>query len=438
MHLSPTRRTSPYAELIAEDFCSDGERSSTDDHIEQYTHRESKTMRHSSPSRASSYTRCTVTAPSIALNIILMTAMIYLLSSPTSVSLSLSSDGSVVSEKIQSSSLRSSSTDKSDEKNKITHISLLGERNSGTTWTHAHLQDCFGDALPVRNRLTRHKHWFQDDTAALRQAVSRTENEAESFAKKGKTLVIAQFRDPIYWVDAMRRKPHHSPMHYGFSKSQWKDFVETPWTLSARPERDQAHVDHFTRNYNATHAIFHPPCHEGFLPHQMMTCLRSPWAVINQEEADENGDLHGEINNTAFEEYFEKHQPLRKKAPKFSGYQPRYEHHPITGEPYKTLLELRRDKIYNFVQHVATWDWTSDEVRVERYENLVANGTTSLIKYVEQQTGLTAKCDPYPPQPNRTVHNPFNSDSDEVAFLEFMHEHLDWEAEALIGYYPMN
>lgn len=376
-----------------------------------------------------------VAVASLTLNVVLMTTTIYVLSSARSGSLTILNDGSIGKESVKNASTQPLLLESEIEyPNKVSQISLLGERNSGTTWTHAHLEECFGHAIIVKNRLTRHKHWFQHDEVALRQKLLGD----DSSRSPGKTLVIAQFRDPIYWVDAMRRKPHHSPMHYGFEKSQWREFIETPWTLPVRPESDEAYIEEFTLKYNATRAVFHPPCHEGFLPHQMMTCLRSPWAIGNTPNLEDEGDNNEQTNKTAYSNYFKIHHPLKKSWPSFSGDKPRYEHHPITGKPYGTLLELRRDKIFNFVQHVQTWDWTTDHVRVERYEDLVANGTLELIKYVEKQTGLEAKCTPFPPQPNRTVHNPWNSDDDEVAYLDYMHKHVDWDAEALIGYFPLN
>ncbi len=75
--------------------------------------------------------------------------------------------------------------------NNIKAISILGERNSGTTWIYEHLGECFNHSIPVRRRLTRYKHWFQDERVG-----SVTED----------TLVISMFRNPFEWVEGMRKK----------------------------------------------------------------------------------------------------------------------------------------------------------------------------------------------------------------------------------------
>jgi len=56
-----------------------------------------------------------------------------------------------------------------------------------------HLNECFNHALPVGRRLTRYKHWFQDENVATGRIVDET-------------LVIAMFRNPFEWVEAMRKR----------------------------------------------------------------------------------------------------------------------------------------------------------------------------------------------------------------------------------------
>ncbi len=55
-----------------------------------------------------------------------------------------------------------------------------------------HLGLCFNHSIPVRRRLKRYKHWFQDETLP-----------SESFQG---ALVLAMFRNPFDWVEAMRKK----------------------------------------------------------------------------------------------------------------------------------------------------------------------------------------------------------------------------------------
>ena len=55
-----------------------------------------------------------------------------------------------------------------------------------------HLNKCFNHSIPIKRRLTRYKHWFQD------------ENVDEKIVNG--TLVLAMFRNPFEWIEAMRKK----------------------------------------------------------------------------------------------------------------------------------------------------------------------------------------------------------------------------------------
>ena len=268
----------------------------------------------------------------------------------------------------------------------VKKISLLGERNSGTRWTSSHLMECFGSQVEVDYRLVRHKHWFQHDVVPG--------------VRVNRTLVIAQFRDPIYWVDAMRRKPHHAPMHHN---KKWSTFVKIPWTLPKRPAQDEQFVQDLANNRSLyeTH-----PCHENFEPHQIIACLRYPFPSKKE-----------------YTEYFQDSRLL----PSFSGQLPRYElKDDGSGDHYNNILEMRADKIRNFLS-IKDWDWI-EEVYVVQYEKLVKQGTAALIAYIEDVTGLKAQCTPTPPQQDRPS-SALNSD-----FVNWMNKHVDWEAEKMIGY----
>lgn len=55
-----------------------------------------------------------------------------------------------------------------------------------------HLNQCFNHTIPIKRRLTRYKHWFQDKNVG-EQVVNGT-------------LTIAIFRNPFEWVEGMRKK----------------------------------------------------------------------------------------------------------------------------------------------------------------------------------------------------------------------------------------
>jgi len=250
---------------------------------------------------------------------------------------------------------------------KVKEISVIGERNSGTTWIWNELTTCFNNTVKVKRRLTRYKHWFQ----------------YEDGKKHPATLVLAIFRDPYYWIAAMRKKPHHAPMHLHLD---WKTFVTKQWTMP-RVGKDLEMV-------NQTGRI----CQQEFYFHEVVSCNDRPYP-----------DGH-----------------FKDKKPGYSGHQPFYEmKNDGSGKPYDNILDLRRDKIINFLE-VANWTWV-EKFWILRYEDLLKTGTANLIKQIENLTGVKARCVPSSPQ-NRTQRS-LQSD-----FLSYLNEHVDWNTEHLIGY----
>lgn len=77
------------------------------------------------------------------------------------------------------------------------------------------------------------KHWFQDDD--IRKV------------PKESAVVVAMFRDPYDWVEAMRVEPHHAHSHIIMAQSifkkersweslEWKEFVTKPWIGKANTD----------------------------------------------------------------------------------------------------------------------------------------------------------------------------------------------------------
>jgi len=244
-------------------------------------------------------------------------------------------------------------------------IHLIGERHSGTNWMTNHLTDCFGKQTRVIDRLSRYKHWFQE------------ENEAKLMPPGSDMIVVAQFRNPYSWVEALRHIPYHMPLHRDLD---WHTFVTKPYTmprfgldLEADPKDPCVGAD----NYTWPEII---PCHQDH--------------YMGQREF------------------------------------PIYElNHDKSGTPYPSVIDLRADKIKNFLE-------VKDYERVKffravRYEAMVQGGTEWLIREIEQATGLTADCTPFPPAPLRMR----GLDDD---YLDWIRGHMDWETEKLIGYHPDN
>ena len=258
----------------------------------------------------------------------------------------------------------------------IKSINLIGERHSGTKWITSHLKDCFGEQILVQNRYTRFKHWFQYD-----DDISKDE---ENYHPTNSSLVVSIFRDPYDWVDAMIRKPYHSPNHFDL---EWKEFVTTPWTIGYRWRGDEDIIRTGTQD-NAT-------CMHRFSFNEIIPCSELD---RNMNNITRNGNKVGVV----------------------------YElNHDGSGKAYGSILELRRDKVKNFL-NVAKFDGVASFIPV-RYEELVSRGTRELIGQIENITGIHAKCKVAPPGEPRTKVLDYD-------YMQWMSEHIDWEVENLIGY----
>ena len=111
---------------------------------------------------------------------------------------------------------------------------------------------------------------------------------------------------------------------------------------------------------------------------------------------------------------------------RYSEHQPFYEmRNDQSGEPYKNVLELRSAKIDNFL---STRDYKGiHDLWVIQYEQLLNNGTASIISQLEEVTGVKARCCPSPPQ-NRKRRQI------DPQLIQHLLKHLDWGKEKKIGY----
>jgi len=272
---------------------------------------------------------------------------------------------------------------------KVKRISLIGERHSGTNWIMDHLTDCFlSEELEVKDALTRFKHWFQDD-AVERKEMPHVE-----------TVVVAQFRNIYQWVESMRERPHHSPQHYDKSNKKmlsWETFVTKPWSMNRVDEDEKLQRDSFLNGTKSSSMI---ECHSQYKYNQINSCVEYPY---NENET----------------------KILHKLGAGFHG--PKYELlEDGSGRPYSSIVNMRAAKIRNFLS-VAEFDWVK-QLLVVRYEDLFLDGTESLIKSIEELTGVNATCDLFKPQVKKKQLNLPKLQKD------WMEKHVDWKAENVIGY----
>jgi hypothetical protein len=270
-------------------------------------------------------------------------------------------------------------TNSTDLKKHRASLHLVGERHSGTTWINRHLTDCFEPDVSVRSGLSRWKHWFQED------------GDFSSFQSQGgeefrKTVVVAQFRHPYHWVEAMRVKPVHAPEH---SNLTWHEFVTSPWT---KPTDSQDEGDVNVTLSSGTEQI----CQYHYSPNEVVPCLE-------MEAAGNKMDWKGRDDRSVYE--------MR---------------HDGSGMPYDSILELRADKIQNFLS-IADFEGIQDLFPVH-YETMVRNGTATLIHTLEEALGVEAHCSPMDPQ-SSLFSRPLAPE-----YVEWMKEHVDWVTEDLIGY----
>lgn len=260
------------------------------------------------------------------------------------------------------------------DNNTIKAISILGERNSGTTWMYEHLGECFNHSIPVKRRLTRYKHWFQDEHVRTGPIFHDT-------------LVIAMFRNPFEWVEAMRKRPHHASQHIFLD---WQEFVTKPWTME-RVGLDLEMTKQEQQNPNAS-------CQEGFHYRDIVTCHTRPYS----------------------EDYF-------GGTTHYSNHQPFYEmRNDGSGEPFENILQMRSAKNQNFLS-TQEYDFVK-ELWIVRYEDVLRGGTAELIEDITVASGgIHATCIPSPPQKRQKRF----IGKDEIKYLV---DHVDWNNEVEIGY----
>lgn len=233
----------------------------------------------------------------------------------------------------------------------------------------------------VRKKFTRYKHWFQYENPD---------------AYLHDTLVLAQFRNPYEWLKAMEHVPHHSPAHLrtelnasketGQSGNDWKIFLTKEWTMP------RVGLD-----LNVTG---NPICQDNFRYRDAVSCYLEPLSLSH-------------YGHTI----------------RYSEHQPFYEmRNDGSGEPYKNILELRTDKIRNFLS-LASHPGVAD-VWALQYEYLVSKGTQHLLDRIEEWTGVKPKCSAKEPQ----YRAPKKSRKISREFAAHIRQNLNWTVESWVGY----
>ena len=231
--------------------------------------------------------------------------------------------------------------------------------------------------------------WFQTDS----------EPTLES---QPQTLVVSVFTNPLDWVENMRQNPLNAPAHKNMG---WADFVATPWV------RKRSHLDETLGVAN---------CSFGFSFEEVVPCMT-------------------------------KRDPLSDSFPL-------YELHPASsvthaGEPYSSLLELRADKIRNFLS-AATFDgvvdlisvhyedlvWDEDHADDGSYSTLPFPGIAGLLEKIRDRTSLIPDVDAGWISDEDGIFKAeplgFERGKLDAHYVQWIDDHVDWGAEKLIDYSP--
>lgn len=282
---------------------------------------------------------------------------------------------------------------KSTNSSRIREVHVVGERNSGTKFITQFLQQCYPKTSKIRvhRDFIRSKHFFQP---------------IHHNADYTNSLIVVVVRDPIEWMAAMREFPYHSPSHLaGFHNSQivplpWHEFVNKTWTTEASKADRKLTAEDRTKI----------TCTQNFRFDEVKPCLLRPEMITGP--------------------------PWNIPMSRVRGYYPLYEQR--RGKPYDHLLQLRSDKIVNWILQIPLLMKIGGFI-VVRYEDILEKGNKYFLHQVNAvlnnqpihspQQPLPKRCSVIAPQPDRIGKRYVPPE-----FKDWINKHLNLETEHLIGY----
>jgi hypothetical protein len=311
---------------------------------------------------------------------------------------------------------------------------VLGERHSGTTYATEKLSNCFPD-LNVSPFLVRFKHWLQptpeyvvkttalgldryQEDAGYRSIGSivtewphivKTDNPKAFFKD---TLVIIMVRSAYDWIEAMRVGPHHWPNHFHVKRAP-------NGTITDENGEKLEYVSEFLPwsefvAANMTYLYPHGDFSGGLCQQAMPPGTVSPCRVWRET-------IPGEVKK----DYASDLDKVPSNLP-FASETPIYEHDE-SGKPFHHPLDFRAAKLRNFLDIPNQWD-VGGFMSVQ-FEDLNTKGSGFLLDAVSEIIGVNPSCEPDPPK-RQTMKQL------DRQWTEWITEHADWDAEALVGYKP--
>ncbi|KAL7567656.1 hypothetical protein ACA910_012087 [Epithemia clementina (nom. ined.)] len=348
----------------------------------------------------------------------------------------------------------------------IRTIHILGERHSGTKFVQQELQRCFPRSAQFRvhRDLQRSKHFFQ----SLEEENDDNDKAAEDYRH---SLIIAVFRDPMDWTEAMRLKPYHAPFHMtGFVEDyqqqpppppkekgpashgdlvvqplDWKTFVTRPWTMprEARYDLALAAANAASDNKNKNNATVSTQCHYGFGANEIIPCWYNP-----QSNLVPNQRLRGfaplyEMTRPYLLDPTSKFRNSRNAPQSFS------QSSSPPAPPFDNILQLRADKIRHLALEIPLLLPNLGGYLPLRYEDLLVSGMQHVVDWVAQSLNVPSQCQlssssfaqqqqqsklkqPTGPQPDFLHHRQAQMPMEQK---EWIQSHVFVPMEQLLGYF---
>ena len=200
--------------------------------------------------------------------------------------------------------------------------------------------------------------------------------------------VVVVALNPYDWVDVMRKYPQYMPNHANID--DWREFLRKDWTIE-RPERDY--------EMEGKHGKV---CQMGFAYDEVVSCVKLP------------------EGNSSTNPIYE----LKQDG---------------SGAAFKSILDLRAAKFRNQVEEMSDWVHGVNKIR---YESLVepttdaagnaVPGIYDLLEKLAADLKMDWQCKIRAAEPGRSHVQHTQK------FVKYMNKHVDWDAEELFGYTPLD
>jgi hypothetical protein len=217
--------------------------------------------------------------------------------------------------------------------------------------------------------------------------LSRTGYFFQNDPKDPSIHVVAIANNPYEWVESMRTHPQYMPNHANILN--WKEFLIKEWSIK-RPDRDL--------EYERKEG---PICQLNFSYNEVISCVEDP-----HEDS---------LKNPIYE--------LKRDG---------------SGEPFKSILELRAAKLQNHAQEIRPW---VRNITTIQYESLTKDtidkdgklvpGIYQLLQDLRFSLKMEWSCNL---DKAKSFWNQFSLTDD---FISFINDNVDWDAEALFGFKPL-